>query len=524
MTIQLVFSDGRTSLLAQEQPVLISELLLQQGVPFDLPCGGKRRCRKCKIQAVGDLSALTEEEKRFLSTEELSQNIRYACMATVQGDAKLTLLPEPASVKILADGSMPALQRQPLGTGLGIAVDIGTTTVVAYLYDLRTGTRLQYASCRNPQSAFGADVISRMEKSMAGERETLAQTIRRCLQQLSEELCRSQQIMPADVTAMVITGNTAMLYFLCGQDPASIAFAPFEPDRIFGEWITAESLHLAGLACPIYLPRCISAYVGADITTAILAADLLSYSAPTLLADIGTNGEMALWANGELFCCSTAAGPAFEGAGIYHGMQASQGAISKVWLEGTRLCWETVGNVPAAGLCGSGLIDLVAALCQLNIVEESGLIQEENHDYLSQIVEIENAPAFCLPDTGVILTQKDIRSVQLAKAAICAGIETLIQEAGLRSEDIGKLLLAGGFGTFLDVNSAERIGLIPKQFACKAQAIGNAAGMGAAMILQSYPCLEQSLAIAQEAKTVELSTHAAFLDAYVENMLFPGEA
>lgn len=521
MQIKLVYPDGQSAHFAQETPSFVSQALHSFGISFDLPCGGKTRCHKCKIRATGKLSPLSEAERRFLTPQEQKDHIRYACMAKIEGDVTLTLLSAPKEMTVLSEGLLPSLERQPLGKDLGIAVDIGTTTVVAYLIDCNSGQRLATASCRNPQAAFGADVISRLEKSISGESAALAQSIRQCLDGLFSELKQEAKISQSRVDAMVVTGNTAMLYLLCQQDPECIAMAPFLPDRNFGEWLSAKELGLNEVDCPVYLPRCLSAYVGADITTAIMAADLLSYTTPTLLADIGTNGEMALWADGQLFCCSTAAGPAFEGAGIYQGMPASPGAVSQVWLEGKTICYKTIGDAPAIGLCGSGLVDFVAVLCQLHIIDDSGLLLEEGHAYTNSIQWRDGQAAFCLPGTNVLLTQKDIRSLQLAKSAVCSGMEILMQEAGRKPEDITLLLLAGGFGSFLKVESAGRIGLIPPLFTNKTRSIGNAAGMGAVMILQSRPCLEQSETLADGAETIELSTHAAFMDAYVNNMFFP---
>lgn len=248
----------------------------------------------------------------------------------------------------------------------------------------------------------------------------------------------------------------------------------------------------------------------------------IAASEPELLVDIGTNGEMALAAGGRLLCCSTAAGPAFEGAGIYQGMNAKEGAVSRVVLTDGEIRCEVIGGGEAKGLCGSGIVDAVAVMVKAGILDETGLINEEGHAFEAYITEVDDQPAFRLPGTGVILTQQDIRAVQLAKSAVCAGMLTLMGEAGMKPEDIGRLTIAGGFGAFIDANAAETIGLIPPGFAAKAVAVGNAAGTGASMTLLSEEIRRRSEALARRAETVELSTSPRFMEYYVENMLFGG--
>ena len=241
---------------------------------------------------------------------------------------------------------------------------------------------------------------------------------------------------------------------------------------------------------------------------------------PELLVDIGTNGEMALAAGGKMLCCSTAAGPAFEGAGIYQGMNAKEGAVSRVFLENGKIRCSVIGGVEAKGICGSGIVDAVAVMVKAGILDETGIINEEDHAFEGDITEVEEQPAFRLPGTQVVITQKDIRAVQLAKSAVCSGMLTLIEEAGMQPKDVKRLTIAGGFGAFIDVQSAQTIGLIPPGFAAKAVAVGNAAGTGASMVLLSEEVRRSSEKLAKRAETVELSSSPRFMDYYVENMLF----
>jgi len=519
MKLQII-KGTESTILEYIHPTLLSTLLTQTGFPIDMPCGGNQRCLKCKVIARGELSALSAKEEQFLTDEEKRMGVRFACMTTAIGDVQVTEPTQLENQQIMTDGQKFNVELAPWGSVYGVAIDIGTTTVAAYLYRIEDGQLLQTSGAKNPQSSFGADVVSRIEKALNGSAAALSSVIRHCLLDLVQQMCTPQGLNIHEVDSAVITGNTAMLYLLCEHSPASIATAPFLQDRFFGEFIQSSKLGIPELNTRVYLPRCISAYVGGDITTAMLASEVYKSFSPTLLVDIGTNGEMVLHKDSQLLGCSTAAGPAFEGAGIAMGMPAADGAISMVTLQDGLIICGIIGGVPSKGICGSGIVDAVAVMLECGIVDETGCMVEENHNFTDFMVEIDDQIAFQLPGTSVIITQKDIRAIQLGKAAICAGILTLIDSAGLTEDDVSYLLIAGGFGSFLNVQSAERIGLIPLGFAAKATAIGNAAAMGAAMILLSLPMLKKSEQLAIQTQTVELTTSASFMDTYVNCMLF----
>lgn len=507
-------------------PARLYDLLAGSGMPVDTPCGGRQRCLKCKVKVSGAAAPAGERERGLLTPQEQASGIRYACMTDLLGDARVSPVGEQREVQAQIEGALPAFDPAAWGRRLGAAVDIGTTTLAAYLYSLPDAALLATRSDLNPQAGFGADVISRLEKSLGGSRAELAGCIRAGIGQLLEGLCRSAGREAAELDSLVLTGNTAMLYLLCGRDPSSITAAPFAMDCAFGCFLRPADLDLPLVPdCRIYLPRCFSAYVGADITTALLAAGFyrdgrIPAGPPRLLVDIGTNGEMALAADGKLLCCSTAAGPALEGAGIHQGMMARGGAVHQVSLQDGRMVCRVLGGGEGTGICGSGLVDAVAVMRRAGVLDETGLIDEESHAFTAYLEEINGQPAFRLPGTGVVLTQQDIRAVQLAKSAICAGMITLIEEAGLRPEDIDSLSIAGGFGARINVASAEAIGLIPPGFAAKSKAIGNAAGTGASMVLLSEAVRAGSEHLADLSRTVELSTHPRFMEAYIDGMYF----
>lgn len=501
------------------QPTLLSTVFSDWGIHHDLPCGGNGSCGKCKVIASGELSPMNEQEKELLNEKEIELGIRLSCMAQAVGDCCIELYDAAELINIVVQGYMPEFKKSPLGKKYGIAVDIGTTTVAAYLYDLSTYSLKEQLCAKNPQTAFGADVISRIQKSIEGEGEILQQSITGCINILINRFISMKSVSREEIDSMVITGNTAMLYLLGNYDVRSIATAPFAQDRVFGESVAAKDLGI-DLDTKIYLPRSISAYVGSDITTAMLSSELTASNEPCVLIDIGTNGEMALFADNKLVCCSTAAGPAFEGTGLTMGMNALPGAISKVYVSEGKICYHTIDNIPPKGLCGSGILDAMSVLLTNGIIDETGCMLEEDHNYTNSIVETDAGIAYQFDDSEILITESDIRAIQLAKSAICAGIYTLMHETGISINDISKVYLAGGFGSYIDCENAEKIGLIPPGFAKKAYSIGNAAGIGASMILLSKKMLLRSQEIALKANSIELSTNPYFMEKYIDCMMF----
>lgn len=449
-----------------------------------LDCGGKGRCGKCKVYVCGQLSPLTHVEKNLLTQEEIAAGCRLACQAEILGAYTVTAAPKDDLVVQTAftgDALLSGASGQSSGA-IGAAVDIGTTTLAAYWYDLSSGQLIQQKSAANPQRIFGADVISRIERAMAGDLPQLSASLRKGIRSL----------LPPRFDRLVLTGNTTMLYTLCGYNPKSLAHSPFIADQTFGFEKDA-----------VVLPPCLSAYVGADLATAALAAGLWkngkpAVTKPTLLLDAGTNGEMLLAAGGHLFGCSTAAGPAFEGSQISCGLPSVPGAISQVAAD---FSYETIGAVPAKGYCGSGILDMTARLLDAQALDETGFLKEWPEQ------------ASALPQ----LTQKDIREIQLAKSAIAAGCEALMHAAGV--SELDTIYLAGGFGSHLSPESARRIGLIPASK--KTTALGNAAGFGAAMLLLDPALLDDLLSMQSRFELVKLASDPVFTDAFMRHMYFP---
>jgi uncharacterized 2Fe-2S/4Fe-4S cluster protein (DUF4445 family) len=429
---------------------------------------------------------------------EQKAGTRLSCQAVLLGDARVILADTRKTEQIEVSGIAVPVELDPMEGRLGAAVDIGTTTLALKLYDLSSGTALGEAAMLNPQTSVAADVMGRISAAMDGQLEKMRQQIVDAIASLLTAACKSAGQPETSVDKLVLTGNTTMLYLLTGRDPECLSHAPFKADTLFGNWDTV-------LGRDTYLPSCMNAFVGADITCAVLASGMTESSATSLLCDIGTNGEIALWKDGRLYVTSTAAGPAFEGAGISCGCSSIQGAIDKVRVENGAICAHTIGEVPAVGICGSGLIDAIAAFLAIEEIDETGAIESDD-----------------LPlRDGVALQSRDVRAVQLAKAAIAAGIETLMESAGTSCDEIETLYIAGGFGSHLNVASAAAIGLIPGELAGKVKVIGNASLSGSIRLLLNRGSVAAAEAIAGNSSHVNLGGNPRFNEHYMDQMFFP---
>lgn len=495
-----IHSNNRQLRVPAEHGQSIGELL-QQNIPaFALPCAGNHTCGKCRVKIEGAVSSLSESEKQLLSEKEISDGIRLACACTVTGNASVTIQ-EESDAKIISWYQIPKYERTE--SGCGFAVDIGTTTVAVQLIDRASGAVLAERLAENAQRGYGADVISRIEACKTTGLEVLSDRIADQLEQMAQECLIETGI--TQVQESVVTGNSTMLHLYEGLDPASLAVVPFAVQSYFG---CQSRRTLAG--APVYLPRCIGAYVGADIICAILSADLV-HSGTQLLADIGTNGEMALIHDGKLLCCSTAAGPAFEGAGLSAGMPAVAGAIRAVRLEeDTSISYETVQNAHAVGICGSGILDALAVMLETEVMDDSGYLELEDED----------AEGWSIGSSGIVITQKDIRQIQLAKSAVCGGLLTLLEQEDISADAVSRFVVAGGFGNTMNHASAAKIGLFPAELQHKTAFIGNGALGGAVMLLTNHSLRAQTEQLAQHAEELSLSTCAQFMDYYIDCMAF----
>lgn len=477
-----IWQNGNCRFLDFDPPCALHTLLEKAGISGLRPCGGRGKCGKCAVSLEGHISAP--------NAAEAQAGVRLACQAEILGDAQVFIPNAVTMEQIETDSSTVLRLGSRPASGTGAAVDIGTTTVVLRRYDLPSGRVLGQAAMVNPQTSIAADVMGRIGAAIEGKLPLQQRKITDALQLLLKQAGGS-------VDQMVITGNTTMLYLLTGRDPVSLSCAPFQADTLFDCDQSFEGISA-------YLPPCMNAFVGADISCAVLASNMCQKKT-ALLCDIGTNGELALWKDGTLYVTSTAAGPAFEGAGISCGCNSIPGAIDKIWAENEAVHFHTIQDKPAVGLCGSGLIDAAALLLEMEWMDETGALEDEDVTF---------AP-------GVILRQKDIRAMQLAKAAIAAGIATLLHISGTDCGEIETVFLAGGFGSHLNISSATAIGLIPPELEGKVQVIGNAALAGAAQLLLDSDAVREIRQIAAHSQHCNLGGNPTFNQYYMEHMLFP---
>lgn len=507
--------DGRISVPASGTETLLSVLRAGAFSGVEAPCGGHGRCGKCLVTVTGPIRSLDDGMIRRAEGQRV-----LACRFAPAGNCTVTLA-EKTDLSVVTAGADDIAHAGELG--LGLAVDIGTTTVAALLYDLADGRLLDSIGERNVQRMYGADVISRITACAAGSLGAMRDGIRNQITAMAHALCERTERDPAEIRRVVIAGNTVMEHLFAGLDPTDIGTAPFTPASLFGDWREA-SLCLPGLgaSAPVFLCPCVSGYVGGDITAGLMASDADRTEEFWLYTDIGTNGEMALVGPEGILTCATAAGPAFEGAEIACGMDGSAGAVDRVWLENGEVCAHVIGEGIARGLCGSGLIDAIAVLLEAGIIDETGRMAEAEElppVHAGRRIELpDGTGAFLLKDE-VYLAARDVRQFQLAKAAIRAGAETLLARAGRTAAELDRLVIAGGFGSFMDKNSALRIGLLPPISPERVFHAGNAAGAGAALAL--LPAGERRLmALSARCEYLELSSARDFMDRYVDCMLF----
>lgn len=423
----------------------------------------------------------------------------------------------------------------PQGRLLGIAFDVGTTTVVGYLMDLETGEQLAVASQLNPQTRYGDDVVSRIEFSTQSDGlQILQQAIVSCLNELIVTTAQEAGARPQDVWVATVVGNTTMQHLLLGVSAAALAQAPYVPVVEDAVHLGAEELGLRIAAGGrVWLLPNIAGWVGADTVGVILATRLYEQDELALAIDIGTNGEMALGSRQRVVTCSTAAGPAFEGAHLSCGMRAADGAIDRVQIEDD-VIWHTIGEVAPRGVCGSGLVDVVAEMLRVGVIKPTGMMQDGDalradgaHALGARIMRNGRQREFVLAHAAegaggraVTVTQRDVRELQLAKGAIRAGVEILLKELGVGHEAVRRVFLAGAFGNYISPASAVRIGLMPPFPNAEIIPVGNAAGSGAKMALLSRAERERASALVRWIEYLELSGRPDFQEVFAEAMVF----
>jgi uncharacterized 2Fe-2S/4Fe-4S cluster protein (DUF4445 family) len=415
------------------------------------------------------------------------------------------------------------------GTGsimLGLAVDVGTTKIAAYLINLETGETLSSSGAMNPQIAYGEDVISRILYADQHEdgREVLQRRLVDTLNQLVEELCMAIGAQSSQIVDAVVVGNTAMHHLFAGLPVKQLGASPYVPAVSAAMQIRASSIGLRlAPGAYVYLPPNIAGYVGADHISMLLASgiDQPSPDRTIIALDIGTNTEISLAKDGRILSCSTASGPAFEGAHIHDGMRAAPGAIEKIKLQNDKFMIHTISDRLPVGICGSGILDMVAQLVEHGVTDRTGnllanhpLVQIQDHRRQVLLMPAERTGH----GRDIVVTRKDINEIQLAKGAIRTGMEIMLQETGGRGVD--EVIVAGAFGTYLDIESAVRIGMFPNLPAERFRQVGNAAGAGARQMLLSRQRRQDASHLAERIEYIELTTHPKFTETFVKAIMF----
>ncbi len=511
-------------------------------VSIDGNCASAGVCGKCKVKVVeGNDFNLTEAEKKVLSDEQIKAGYRLACKYVPDKDIVVEVpmskgAAERKSKLIkLPNGFTCNNDYDEEDKAYAIAFDIGTTTVLGMLWDLKTSESLGVMAETNPQGVYGADVISRIMYAEESEEnlKNIHGVIINCLNDIIDRfLDANPDIKREEIREVAAVGNTTMSHLLMGINPRALARAPFTPEFLEGKFFKAKDININAPNGDFYLMANLAGHVGSDITAGILATDIVNDGKNTLQIDIGTNGEIALAADGKVTVCSTAAGPAFEGASIYHGMRAADGAIEEVVISKEKVDIKVIGGVKPIGICGSGIIDAVAQLIEGGLVVKSGKFAKQEklieNGYSQEVADRLRAGnggnefVLAYGDGGddVVISQKDVREVQLAKAAIYAGAKVLMKSMGVTDDSLDAINIAGAFGSYIKVESALTIGLLPEVDRDKIISVGNAAGVGSSMAALSKDKLKEAENYLEDIEHIELSTYEGFQDAYVGAMKF----
>ena len=556
------------------------------GLPIDSTCGGRGTCGKCKVRVITGRQDAETADHRQLRPAELAEGWRLSCQAHVYEDMtcevpQLLRVPKAATMglgrlvildpnvrkvylelaedALTAEGhgmvagvsvlrTLPSVFREAgfrvtavlsgeqlvavepgdtTGDCYGVAFDVGTTTLVGTLMNLRTGMAASVLSTLNGQAPFGADVISRISHGMAGREaiQELQAAVIATMNSILAELYRETGVTPEQTYEAVVVGNVTMLHLLFGIDPTPLAMAPFTP--AFMDQLMVEAGEVGLQIHPhgyIQTLPALGAYVGADIVAGVLATGVVREDRLRVFVDVGTNGEIVLGSAQRALATAAPAGPAFEGSQIKCGMRATVGAIEGVQLGETVELQIIGGDMRAEGICGSGLVDAVAQLLLAGLLDYSGRFKKPedvpDHPLRDRLIDVDGMRAFLLAD-GVYLTQRDIRELQFAKGSIATGIKVLMDILGVSADDLDEVLLGGSFGSYLNPESAKIIGLVPPVDVDRIIAVGNSAGEGAKIALLSYRERQVAFELPSRIEYIELSGRSDFNDSFISVLGFP---
>lgn len=482
--------------VVSDSPISFSQVMAQLGLNFHAPCGGTGRCLKCGIRFVYGASDITADDDRAFGCNKLRDGYRLGCKAVIKKDCSIEVANSlVADIAALATSEAYGEKAANISrSNLAIACDVGSTTIAMALVDLKSGHVLAERTAVNSQINYGADVMTRIKAACQGKDKELSSLIRRDLTSLGNKLAGNMDY-PHKV---ICAGNTTMVHLAMDFPCGGLSHFPFVP-------YTLDGVNFVEKYKQIHIFPGIGAFVGGDIVAGLYYLDLPQKGGVSVFVDLGTNGEIVLFDGTKYYCASAAAGPALEGGNISCGMASIEGAISHVKITADGCSYETIGNRPAWGICGSGIIDALYELHQAGILDDGGLLAEE---YMEG--------GYPLGD-GLSISCEDIQQVLLAKSAICSGIEVLVAEAGLSIDDVDHLYVAGGLGAAASPEAVAGIGLIPQALLAKYEAVGNTSLLGAI----KYACCaddEKIAAICSNSQVIELGGHSLFDRLFIENL------
>ena len=504
-TTQRTQVEGRELDVPPDPIVRAYRIQLEPASREDLRSDATRLCDRLQVEGLGCLRVDLEAAQRLPTL--LRRHDWQVTAAAIQGKVVAVLPPD--------------------NPPLGIAVDLGSTKMAGYLVDLTTGKTLVAHGMMNPQIAYGEDVMARLTYAIhnADGAGQLQKVVVAGLDALARTLCQQADRVAEDIVEAVIVGNTAMHHLLLGLPTEQLGSAPYvaalsEPCDLMARDI---GLSFAPDVFVHILPN-IAGFVGADHVAMLLGSGIYRAESVVMGLDIGTNTEVALKVGGRLFTCSTASGPAFEGAHIQAGMRAAPGAIERVWIDGGQVSYRVIDDLPPVGLCGSGILDVVGQLRKTGVLNDRGAMSLDH----PRARKGEHGPEFLIVpaaesgnDHEIVLSRSDVSEIQLAKGAMRAGAEVLMQQAGITVDDLDRIVIAGAFGSYIDIRNALRVGMFPPLLPEQFEQVGNAAGVGARLALISAEQRDLANEIAERAEYVELTNDPRFTIEFAEAMLMP---
>lgn len=487
------------------------DVLRKEDIKISMPCGGKGRCGKCKVKVEMGNVEPTNEDKKFFTNEEIKDGWRLGCRCILTEDATIkieenrTFQITEEYINIEENIEDITDEDANYNFGYAVAVDIGTTTICFELINLLTGKRLDTFSLLNSQSKYGSDVITRISEANNGKLSEMNSLIKNdILDGINRITAKYDKSL---INKIIISGNTTMIYILLNMDCTNLGEYPFDITTKTAIKYSFERVFKSDeYLCRVIIIPSISAFVGGDIISGAVMCNI-DENVNTILIDIGTNGEIILNANNTLFCTSCAAGPAFEGGNILNGIGSVEGAIYKAKYSDGKFNVNTIADKKPVGICGSGIIDIIAELLENKLIDNEGLLTDK---YFESGIEIYE---------NIKFIQKDIRQFQLAKSAVRTGIECIIKSSGINISDIDKVYLAGGFGFNINIDNSCKIGLIPEQFKEKIVIAGNTSLGGLSKFINSK-CIDKANYIANNTNEIILAQLQDFNDNFIKFINF----